>query len=61
VLLFFGIEDSVTPIEQGQMLDQMIPNSEFEIIGNATHGAARERAEQADALICSWAARNRLR
>lgn len=55
-LLLYGEEDSLTPIEQGKMLQAAIPNSELAIISNASHGAIMERAQRANNIILRWAA-----
>ena len=58
VLLLYGEEDSLTPMEQGRMLRQMIPNSELAIVRGATHGVIREEPLISNFIITSWANRN---
>lgn len=58
VLLLYGEEDSLTPVEQGRMLRQMIPNSELAVVRGATHGVIREEPLISNFVIENWASRN---
>lgn len=48
----------MTPMEQGRMLDAVIPNSELVIVRGATHGVIREEPVISNFVIISWLARN---
>ncbi len=57
-LLLWGQEDSLTPMEQAQMLNSEIPHPTLVIIPGASHGVIREASGKANAAISSWLASN---
>ncbi len=57
-LILYGQEDSLTPMEQAQMISSEIPGSTLAIIPGASHGVIREAAGQANAVIASWLSSN---
>ena len=59
-LIIVGLEDSLTPIEQSQMLNAGIPGSLLAIIPQSSHAAIAERADAANAAILSAARTGRL-
>ena len=57
-LILYGQEDSLTPMEQGQMLHTAIAGSELVIVPGASHGVIRQQPGVATAAILDWADRN---
>ena len=55
-LILYGQEDSLTPIEQANALNGVIPDSQLVIIPRATHGVVREAPSRANAAILRWLA-----
>lgn len=50
-LLIWGENDTETPLSDGKLLLQIIPNSKLEIINNAGHFAHQEKPEEVAKLI----------
>ena len=54
VLLLYGQEDPLTPIEQANQLGAVIPLSTLVVVPKASHAVIREKSEAANGAILSW-------
>ncbi|MBA2666379.1 MAG: alpha/beta hydrolase [Trueperaceae bacterium] len=54
-LIIVGLEDTVTPYEVHQMMNEGIMGSELVIISGAAHAATLEAADETNAAILEWA------
>lgn len=54
-LILVGIEDTVTPLELAEDLDQGIPQSALLVIDAASHLSFLEQPEEANQAIADWA------
>lgn len=53
-LILVGKQDSIYPYEFAQYMQQHIPDAELEILGDASHAAILEAADQANEAILTW-------
>lgn len=53
-LIIVGIEDTMTPLELAQQMDQAIANSRLAYIRGAAHATSIERPEQFNRAVSTW-------
>lgn len=54
VLLLYGQEDTLTPVEQAMMLHTLLPQSKLVIVAGASHAVVREQPGAANTAILHW-------
>jgi pimeloyl-ACP methyl ester carboxylesterase len=54
-LIIVGLEDTVTPLEVAQQMNQGIAGSQLTVIPSASHAATIEKAEDVNKAILEWA------
>ena len=57
-LVISGEKDILKPVSYGEIINQEIPNSEFEIVKDAGHGLFAEKPEEFNQLIVDFIKRN---